>query len=177
MALPDYFKWEEGTAIVWGEAGATGVTKALNVDGLASGSGRMGASADLGAAWDDRFALFFIVETGTAPATGLPAELYLPCSYNNTTWGGKVTGSEGAYPTVVADNKRLLGPPAAVLVANPETNTILTMDMVIWRPRARYVAPVLINLLGVAIRDETTAIDNDTRVILVPHRFLIQDTA
>ena len=48
MALPDFARIEQGTAIIWGEAGASGVTNTLSVDGLANGSARMGAAADQG---------------------------------------------------------------------------------------------------------------------------------
>jgi len=37
MPLPDYIKVELGTAIVWGEAGAAGVTHTLSLDALADG--------------------------------------------------------------------------------------------------------------------------------------------
>lgn len=177
MALPDYFKLEHGTAKVWGHTGGSGVTHALDVNALASGSGWMGASADLGADWEQEQAVFLSVETGTAPASGTTVELYLASSYDNTRWGGKVTGSSAAYPTVVADNKRMLGTPAVILVANNETNTVLTMDMAIWIPKARYVVPVFINLLGQAIRNQGTASDNASRVIIVPRRSLIKDAA
>jgi hypothetical protein len=41
-------------------------------------------------------------------------------------------------------------------------------NAVIIRPTARYVAPVIDNNLGQAIRNETTATDNDSRLILIP---------
>lgn len=177
MALPDYFKIEQGTAVIWGEAGGSGVTNTLSLDALADAAGRMGAAVDLGAQWDEEYYVEFRVETGTAPTAGNTAELYLATSYDNTNWPGKVTGSDAAYPATVANNKKQLGAPVAILVATNDGNTVLIQQGVIWRPQARYVAPVVINLLGQAFRDEATASNNDSRVIIVPRRSLIQDTA
>lgn len=177
MALPDYFKIEQGTAVIWGESGGSGVTKTLSLDALANGSGRMGASADLGATWDEEYAVYLEVETGTAPTAGNTVELYLACSYDNALWPGKVTGSDAAYPTTVVDNKKQLGVPAAILIASADANTVLVQGPTIWRPQARYVTPVVVNLLGQAVRDQTTNSNNGSRVILVPRRYLIQETA
>ena len=45
MALPDFARIEQGTAIIWGESGANGVTNVLSVDALANGTAQMGAAA------------------------------------------------------------------------------------------------------------------------------------
>lgn len=177
MALPDYLKFEQGTAIVWGEAGASGVTNTLSLDALASAGGRMGAAVDLGATWDQDYAVYVWVETGTAPAAGVTVEVYLASSHDNTNWPGKVTGSDAAYPATIAANKLQLGFPISQLVSTADLNTIIRQNPVIWTPPARYVAPVIVNLLGQAFRDEATATNNDSRVILVPLRTLVQDAA
>lgn len=180
MALPDFIKEEFGTPVIWGEASATGisltVTKTLSLDGLANGSGRMGASADLGAQWEREYLVQLIVETGTAPTAGTTVELYLAWSHDNTNWPGKASGSDAAYPTTVADNKKQLGNPVSILVATNDANTVLKQNPVKIRAQARYVTPVVVNLLGQAIRDETTATDNDSRVVLTPIVTRIQDT-
>jgi hypothetical protein len=177
MALPDYLKVEQGTAVIWGHTGGSGVTAVMDVNALADAAGWMGASVDLGAQWDEEYAVILRVETGTAP-TGdgtKVVELYL--AYDNTNWPGKVTGSNAAYPATIASNKRQLGGMASILIATADTNTILRQQAVIWRPKARYVAPVLVNLLGQAFRNQGTPADNGTRVILVPRRLLVQDAA
>lgn len=177
MALPDFARIEQGTPIIWGVSGASGVTHALSVDGLANATARMGAAADLGAYWDDEYLVYLIGETGTAPTAGNTLDLYLVCSYNNTTWPAKVTGSDGVYTLGTSDaNLRQAGPPVVCLIATNDGTTTLVQAPVIWRPTGRYVAPILDNNLGQALRDETTATDNDTRVILVPRRSVIVDT-
>ena len=65
MALPDKVQITQGTAIIWGEAGASGVTHTLSLDALANGEARMGTSADLGANYDDEYLVYLIAETGT----------------------------------------------------------------------------------------------------------------
>lgn len=174
MALPDYLKASQGTAVIWGESGASGVTKTLTLDALANAAGRMGASADLSATWDQDYLVYLYIETGTAPTAGNTVELYMACSYDNSVWPGKVTGSDAAYPTTVANNKLQLEL-VQVLVATGDSNTTLVQAPTLWRPKGRYVTPVVVNLLGQAIRNETTDSDNDSRVILVPYKSSIED--
>jgi hypothetical protein len=176
MALPDYVEIAQGTAIVWGEAGASGVTATLSLDALANGAARQGASVDLGANFADEYIVELRVETGTAPTAGNTVELYLISSTDNTNWPAKATGSDGAYTLGTSDaNLRQAGPPVATLVATNDGNTVLIQNQSIWRPRGRYVSPIVDNNLGQAFRDETTATDNGSRVILTPRRTVIND--
>jgi hypothetical protein len=176
MALPDYVEITQGTAIVWGEAGASGVTATLSLDGLANGAARQGASVDLGANFADEYIVELRVETGTAPTAGNTTELYLLSSTDNSNWPAKVTGSDAAYTLGTNDaNLRQAGPPVVTLVATNDGNTVLTQNQSIWRPRGRYVSPIVDNNLGQAFRDEMTATDNGSRVILTPRRTVIND--
>ena len=176
MALPDYIEATQGTAVVWGEAGASGVTATLSLDALASGSARMGAAVDLGANFADEYIVELRVETGTAPTAGNTVELYLLSSTDNTNWPAKVTGSDGAYTLGTSDaNLKQVGSPVVTLVATNDGNTVLIQSQSIWRPRGRYVVPIVDNNLGQAFRDETTATDNGSRVILTPRRIVIND--
>ncbi|HXH12337.1 MAG TPA: hypothetical protein VNP04_21535 [Alphaproteobacteria bacterium] len=168
MALPDSEKRSLGTSVVWGGAGGTGVTATLSLNALADNAGRMGASVDLGADFEEEHLLEVHVETGTAPTAGTTVEVYLAWSRNNTDWPGKVTGADAAYPATVDANKKQLGSPAAILVATADGNTVLKQNAVVVRARGRYVAPVVVNKLGQAFRNEATASDNDSRVILTP---------
>jgi len=176
MALPDYVEITQGTAIVFGESGASGVTHTMGVDALANAAARMSNSADLGADYADEYIVIVRAETGTAPTAGNSLDLYLLSSYDNTNWPAKVTGSDGSYTLGTADaNLRQAGPPVAVLVATADGTTVLEQAPVLWRPRGRYVVALLDNNLGQALRDETTATDNGTRVILIPRRVKIND--
>jgi len=169
MALPDSFKVSQGTPIVWGEAGASGVTNTLSLDALADGTARQGASADLGADWDREYAVYLAVETGTAPTAGNVVDLFLVSSHNGTDWPAKVTGSDGAYTLGTGDaNLRQAGSPVVSLVATNDANAVLRQAPVVWRPSGRYVAPIVDNNIGFAFRDEATATNNDSRVILIP---------
>ena len=169
MALPDSFKVSQGTAIIWGEAGASGVTHTLSFDALGNGSAIQGGSADLGADWDRDYAVYLIIETGTAPTAGNTVDLYLISSRDGSEWPAKVTGTAGSYTLGTSDaNLRQAGPAVTSLVATADANTVLVQAPVVWRPIGRYVAPIADNNLGVAVRDETTATDNASRVILIP---------
>lgn len=181
MALPDYFKVAQGTAVIWGESGATGssltVTKTLSLDALASGSARMGASADLGANWDRDYVLYAQMESGTAPTAGLSVDVYLVYSHDNTNWPAGVSGSDGTWPSDGNEDEWALqlGAPSLRVISTNDGNTIQKQNPVIVRPRARYVAPVVDVNWDQAIRDETTATDNDSRVVLVPRVESIED--
>lgn len=176
MALPDYIETTQGTAVVWGEAGASGVTATLSLDALANGAARMGAAVDLGANFTDEYIVELRVETGTAPTAGNTVELYLLSSTDNTNWPAKVTGSDGAYTLGTSDaNLRQAGGPVVTLIATNDGNTALIQNQSIWRPRGRYVVPIVDNNLGQAFRDETTATDNGSRVILTPRRTIINE--
>lgn len=177
MALPDYIFNSQGTAIVWGEAGASGVTATLSFDALPDGEARMGASVDLGANWRREYLVIYQVETGTAPTAGRTSELYLASSHDNSTWPAGVTGSAGTWPSDGNEDEwaQQLGNPVSVLVATNDGNTVQTQNAVIWRATGRYVAPVVDNNLGQAFRDETTATDNGSRVILIPLDEVIAD--
>lgn len=179
MSLPDYFKIEPGTAIIWGQAGASGVTHTLSLNGLADGSARMGAVADAGAQFDEEYMVLLAIETGTAPEAGSTVDLYLPCTYSTSYYPGGVTGSDGAWPSDGEEDEwsLQLGAPVVSLIATNDGSVLQVQSPVIWRPAGRYVVPVVDNNLGQAIRNEGTPANNDSRVILVPRRLLIQDAA
>ncbi len=184
MALPDFIDVKQGPEYVFGEPTATDVTHSLSLNGLASGSARMSASADLGESFSDEYIVYFRVETatGTAPTAGNTCELWLVSSNDNSTWPGFVSGGDGAYPpsaqtaATLAQALPLLGPAACVLVTTPEADKVIRQSPVIWRPRGRYVVAVVRNSLGVAIKTEGTPASNDSRVLLVPRRVQVSET-
>jgi hypothetical protein len=92
---------------------------------------------------------------------------------------GGTTGSDGAWPSDGNEDEwaKQLGAPVISLAASNDANTIQVSNAVIWRPAGRYVVPVVDNNWDQAVRDEATATNNDSRVIMVPRRFLVQDTA
>jgi hypothetical protein len=175
MTLPDFLKLAAGAAIVWGEPGATvfglAVTHAMSVDGLANGAGRNGVFADLGVNWDLAYSIWIAAETGSAPTAGALVEAFLAGSHSSSVWPGKATGTDAAYSATpsVAANKALLGADDLfTLQATAETNSVLTANVRIFQPKCRFIAPVYINSLGVAIRDEATNSANGSGIVMVP---------
>lgn len=186
MALPDYLKYAAGTAIIWGEATSTGslgtVTATLSLNALAAGSARMGAKVDLGASgsvWDQDFVAILAAESGTAPTAGGLVDLYLSWSHDNTNFAGGVSGSDGAWPTDGNEDEwaKQLGLPYISLPATNDGNTLQVSNPVIFRPKARYVSPVVDVNWDQAIRNQGTAANNLSRVLLFPLQSLIQDAA
>ena len=177
MALPDTFKVTPGTPVIWGEAGAAGVTHTLSLDALADGTARMGAVADLGAQWDMDYSVMLVVETGTAPTAGNRVDLYLPCTHSTSYYPGGVSGSDGAWPADSNEDEWALqlGAPACSLMATNDGNVTQVQAPVLWRPAGRYVVPVVDNNLGQAFRDQATASNNTSRVILTPLALQVVD--
>ena len=176
MALPDYLQITQGTAIVWGESGATGVTAVCSLNNLANGAAQQGASVDLGANFEDEYVAILAIETGTAPTAGLTFDLYFGWSHDNTNWPAKMTGSNGSYTLGTSDaNLRQIGPVVVPLIATADANTLLIQQSAIVRPRGRYVAPLVDNNSAQSIRNQTTASDNKSRVYLIPRRLVIND--
>lgn len=177
MALPDTIKIVPGTAVIWGEAGGSGVTLTLSLDALADGTARMGAVADLGASWDVEYSVMLVVETGTAPTAGNRVDLYLPCTHSASYYPGGVTGSDAAWPADSNEDEWALqlGAPVCSLLATNDGNVTQVQAPVLWRPSGRYVVPVVDNNLGQAFRDQATASNNTSRVILVPLAVQVAD--
>ena len=178
MALPDILQYSYGTPIIWGPSGGTSpsVTHTMSVDGLANGSAWQGNYADLGADWDVEYEVYLHVETGTAPTAGNTADVYLVCTWDTNYWPAKVTGSDGSYTLGTSDaNLKQAGSVVQSLIVTNDANTELRQAPVIWKPKGRYVTPILDNNLGQAIRDEATNSNNNTRIILVPRRLRIND--
>lgn len=178
-----YQKAAPGAALVWGQSGGTSsasgpsVAYSISINAMANGSGAQGTYADLGAAYDQEYNVWLQVEMGLIPTIGSVAELYLANSFDGTIWPGLVVGTATTYPATVANNKRQLGPPVVQLVAVGISSTVQRQQPVVWRPAARYVAPVLVNLLGPTIANQATASDNGFRIILEPRRMKEQDSA
>jgi len=176
MGLPDYIQITQGTAIVWGESGGSGVTATLSLNNLANGSAQQGAYVDLGANYEGTYIAILAIETGTAATAGNTYDLFFGYSHDNTVWPAKLTGSNGSYTLGTSDaNLRQIGSPAVSLVVTADGNTVLTQVGSIVRPRGRYVAPLVDNNSGQATRNQGTASDNLSRVYLIPRRLVIND--
>lgn len=181
MALPDYFKRQHGTAVVWGHPGGAGVTANLSLNNLANNVSRMGVAADLGSPWNQMQAVWLYIETGTAPTAGNAVYLYLSCArVASGEWPGGVSGLDADYQTTQADNDehlKQLGNPVIVLPATADANTVQRQAPVFWMPQGPHVVPVVYNRLGVATRNQGTPANNGSRVIMIPARDLVQDAA
>jgi len=184
MALPDFFTFAYGTAVVWGTSGGSGVTKNLNLNNLASAAARMGVFQDLadgnGAIYEEGD-LQFRWETGaTAPGADELVIVYMACTNDSAKWPGGVDGTDAAYPAsgfTLANAIKELGPPALILSCDPQVNKELIRSNVLWRPTGRYVAPVVVNQTAQSSRNQGTPANNLGRLIYTPRQPQIQDAA
>lgn len=164
------------TPIVWGEASSTTVvggyttTATLSLDALADGSARMGAAVDLGADHAEEYLVQAAFESGTAPTAGNRVDVYLAWSGDGTNYPAGVTGSDGAWPADGNEDEwaAQLGPPVTAVIATNDGTTIQIQNAVRVRAKGRYVAPVFDNNLGQALRDEATASNNASGIVMWP---------
>jgi hypothetical protein len=138
----------------------------------------MGAVADLGAQYDQEYMVMLAIESGTAPTAGGGIQLYLACTHSTSYYPGGVTGTDAAWPADGDEDEwaKQLGAPVLSLIATADANVTQVQAPVIWRPAGRYVVPVVDNNMSQAFRDQATASNNTSRVILVPLAATIADT-
>lgn len=97
------------------------------------------------------------LETGTAPAAGLLAYLYWAESADGTTWPAGVTGTAGSYKDgEEAEWLAQLGTPVLTLVATNDGNALQRASG-LFRPTARWGAPVMYQALGVNLRNNAAS--------------------
>jgi hypothetical protein len=159
----------QGTPIVWGPSGGTGVTKIISVNALANTAAQMGEFVDLGANLPPWIEVHLYVETGTAPSAGGTADLYLGWSYDGVRFPAKVTGLDASYTRGTSDaNLRQFGGRFYSLIATNDADTRLYQGPWFVQPISRYVAPVLVNNFSVAFRNRSPASGNLTRIEIIP---------
>lgn len=146
------------------------MTNTITLDALADGSARMGAEVDLGADFYPRYRVELWIETGTAPTAGNRVDLYFASSYDGTNYPhAEITGSDGAWPGDGNEDEHVVQLEyICSLIATNDGNTVQKQAPVIWHAKGRYLVPVIDNNLGQAIRDEATATNNDSRIIITP---------
>jgi len=166
-----------GTPIVFGEAGGTvgglSVTHTMSLDALPLGSGagaQMSAEADLGADLPEMLLVELYAESGTAPAAGGTVEGYLAGSRDGTNYPGGVTGSDGDWPADSNEDEWALqlGQPAAQLKATNDGTVIQMQQPTRVPPPGRYIVAVIDNNLSQTFRDEATASNNASGMVVTP---------
>ncbi len=187
LAIPPHYAdqaqtiWRRGTAVVFGVTGSTTVagetvTNNFGLDALASASGRMGVEADLTDDMPEYLLVFGVVETGTAPVAATSARFFLAFSQDGVNYPAGVTGADAAWPSDGNETEWevQLGRPCSVLVATNDGTVIQQQQPRLILPLGQFMAPVVNNLLGQAFRDEVTAADNGSGLVVYPYRrFLI----
>ena len=182
MADTAFFKRRLGTVHIWGQPGGTIApvpTLDLTLRNLGNNVSRQGPFLDLGADWYREWEVAFILETGTAPGANVAAYLYFASTYNVTdVVPGGLSNSDADFQTTQADNNEHLPQLSLVhcLRATQDGNIRQIQDTVLWVPPARHVAPVVYNRLGVALRNNATATDHASRVILATDISFASDT-
>lgn len=171
-------KLRSGTPIVFGTASSTTIagsyatTNTITLDALAAGSGRMGVEVDLYDANSDLPDFLLVlpcVETGTAPTAGGTFDWYLAFGFDGTNYPAGVSGADAAWPSDGNEDewRVQLGDCYPVVVTN-DGNTIQLGEPYLIQPLGRYMVAVADNNMSQAVRDETTASDNGSGLVVIP---------
>lgn len=137
--MPNEVLNKQGTAIVITESGGDVV---FTPKGLTHNSGRMSAVIDLGEKFARQYAVELKSKIGSAPTAGLVIEVYWASSKDGSVWPGKVTGSDGAYPATIDDNKKQLQALLPLVCHNTTDAQIQVRGL---RPSNRYGVIVWVN--------------------------------
>jgi hypothetical protein len=169
MALPDYFKLEQGAAITWK---ASGGTYAITPTSIAHGAAREGAKGDLGATWARRHHALFTSSVTSAAVNGTEIELWWGPSTSATAGTdnpSNLTGADAALsnPDEVKYQSIFVG---SIILSNARGTNIQKQALVFFPP-ARYGTPFIVNKSGVALG--ATAGDHTITITAVEE--LIQD--
>ena len=163
--MPNEVLDKQGTLIVIKESAGDVVFTPKNI---ANNTGRMSASVDLGATFAGRYAVECQSKLQSAPDAGLGIEVYWATSKDDSVWPGKVTGSDGAYPSTVDDNKKQLTHLGKLTCHNTTDAQIKVLGL---RPLGRYGVLVWVNKTAQTLTN--TAADHI--VTLIPVIPEIQD--
>lgn len=165
MPSKNYINTE--TAFVWGESGGSGVTKLMDLGGLAANAVACGAYQDLGAApRSDLFEVeIYIDGFGGAITVGTTVDLFVLQSNDGTNFDGMPTTAPTAsvQGTVTALEARN-GYYAGSVFAHVTTAGQQLRARFVCRFTSRYICPVVINRTSQAL----LASGDDHRVIITP---------
>lgn len=161
MALPDYFKAENGTAKT---AKSSGGDSTITLASLANGSARQGAKIDLGATRDEEWAVRLAVEMAATPTAGNTVDVWWAPSSSATAGTdnpGNVTGTDAAYAgyssNLDATLPQLQYVGSLVLTAQA-TATVQVGEVGRFKPNDRYGSPVIVNRGGSAFHSSDSNI-------------------
>lgn len=141
--MPNEVLVKNGTAKSWL---ASGGDAALTLTSLANGAGRVGGALDMGATRAGRYRVQLKCQFATAPTAGLPVEVYLVRSDDNTTRDGNLGSSDAAVSDADIRAQCLF---CGMLSADNQ-NTGAQVASFEVETGARYLAPLIWNAAGQA---------------------------
>lgn len=172
MALPDFAKYEVGTAKVWA---ASGGDYSLTCTSVTDANGRQGAKGDLGANRARLYDVLFTSSVGSAATAGNEIELYWGASTSATAATanpGGLSGTDATFNTTPDEYKQQLLFVGALVLSN-NAGTGVQRQRFVFTPPCRYGMPVVVNKSGQTLG----ATSGDHTVTLTPIEEAVEDTA
>lgn len=172
MALPDFLKYEVGTAKSWKSSGGD---YAITLTSVTNGNGRQGAKGDMGAnrarIWD----VLFTSSVGTAvTAPTQELELWWAASDSATAGTdnpGNCDGTDNTYNTTPDEVKQQLLFIGSLILSN-NRGTNIQKQWLSFSPPCRYGMPVVVNKTGQTLG--STA--GDHTLTFIPREEAVEDT-
>ncbi len=171
MALPDFLKYEVGTAKSWK---ASGGDYTFTFKSITNGNGRQGAKGDLGANRARRWAVQMTSAVGSAATAGLEIELWWggsPSGTAGTSNPGSLSGTDAAFATTPDEYKQQLTYIGSLILSNNAGTGVQTQNFV-FEPSWRYGMPVIVNKSGQTL----SGTDADHTIALYPMEEAVEDS-
>jgi hypothetical protein len=171
MALPDFLKYEVGTAKSWK---ASGGDYALTCTSVTNGNGRQGDKGDLGANRARVYTVLFTSSVGSAATAGNEIELWWAPSTSGTAGTdnpGGLSGTDATFNTTPDEYKLQLIYIGSLILSN-NAGTGVQKQYFLFSPPTRYGMPVVVNKSGQTLG--STA--GDHTVIITPNEEAVEDT-
>jgi hypothetical protein len=172
VALPDFRKFEVGSAISWK---ASGGTYAFTATSVTNNNGRQGVKGDLGANRAPIWDVLFTSSVGAAATAGNEIELWWGASDSATAGTdnpGGLSGTDATFNTTPDEYKQQLVFIGSLILSN-NAGTGVQKQWFSFVPPQRYGMPVVVNKSGQTLG--STAADHT--VTLIPREEAVEDAA
>lgn len=172
MALPDFLKFEVGTAKTWK---ASAGDYAMTFASITNGNGRQGVKGDLGANRARLWTVTVFAAVGSAvTAPNQPYDVYWGASNSGTAGTdnpGALSGTDATFNTTPAEYAAQLIYVGSLQMSN-NRGTSQQIQQFVFSPPTRYGMPVIVNSTGQTL----SATESNFSIVLTPMEEAVEDT-
>lgn len=172
MALPDFLKFEVGTAKTWKNSGGD---YAMTFASITNGNGRQGAKGDLGANRARLWSVTIFAAAGSAvTAPNQPLDVYWGASASGTAGTsnpGNLSGTDATFNTTPSEYAAQLIYVGSLQMSN-NRGTSQQIQTFVFSPPQRYGMPVIVNSTGQTLGST----ESDFQIVVTPLEEAVEDS-